>query len=107
MFSDEKKQIRKIKFNDVAEFLNAKNVPFTCPSCGADQSTILAEIDGSTASIYMMHPILIDALPSVIVDRNKLMLSVVSECGNCGSRRHFGTSAIYKWLDEKTKVEQF
>lgn len=90
---------RKLSFTEAAQFLTEKNIPFTCPSCNADESSILTEPDGQLATLYLMNPIILQVTPSIMVDRNRALISIVTECGNCGMLRHFAANPIFKWLD--------
>lgn len=101
MPSDENINYRNLTFAEVAQFLTEKNISHKCSSCSDGVNVILSEPDKDTISLYGMHSIIAEEMPLITVNESRIMLSVVTECANCGYRKHFASRMIFKWLESR------
>lgn len=98
-------EIHQISFNEVVEFFSEKKVNGNCPACEFSNAAIISssnEID-AMVSIYAINPVAQFIEKTAIIDKESSTFNIITECLNCGYRRHFGVGPILNWLNTKEK----
>lgn len=105
--SDESTGLEKkpISYDDFIDFLVAKDIDPTCPSCGNEEGYISSE-DDDFAAQTRMDVVEFDPKTTGIRNRSSTtILALSTVCGNCGYIRSYASQTVHEWLDKKKKEE--